>query len=172
MNIKNDSKLIKPLPTYLVPFWAGFLIFLMSYFPALLFALPQDGQIVAGNGNIQQPNSQNMVINQSSNQMITNWQGFNIGQSESVQFNQPGSNSVALNRVIGQDPTAILGKLNANGQIFITNPSGVFFGPNSIINVGSLMATSLQISDHEVRFRSWPTGRRLFPRRVRCWRCA
>jgi filamentous hemagglutinin family protein len=155
MSIKNDSKLIKPLPTYLVPFWAGFLIFLMSYFPALLFALPQDGQIVAGNGNIQQPNSQNMVINQSSNQMITNWQGFNIGQTESVQFNQPGANSVALNRVIGQDPTAILGKLNANGQIFITNPSGVFFGPNSIINVGSLMATSLQISDQDFLNRNY-----------------
>jgi filamentous hemagglutinin family protein len=155
MNIKNDSKLINPFPTYLVPFWVGFLIFLMSYFPALLFALPQDGQIVAGNGNIQQPNAQNMVINQSSNQMITNWQGFNIGQSETVQFNQPGSNSVALNRVIGQDPTAILGKLNANGQIFITNPSGVFFGPNSIINVGSLMATSLQISDQDFLNRNY-----------------
>ena len=155
MNIKNDSKLIKLLPIYLVPFWVGFLIFLMSYFPALLFALPQDGQIVAGNGNIQQPNAQNMIINQSSNQMITNWQGFDIGQSESVQFNQPGSNSVALNRVIGQDPTAILGKLNANGQIFITNPSGVFFGPNSIINVGSLMATSLQISDQDFLNRNY-----------------
>jgi filamentous hemagglutinin family protein len=96
-----------------------------------------------------------MVINQSSNQMITNWQGFNIGQTESVQFNQPGANSVALNRVIGQDPTAILGKLNANGQIFITNPSGVFFGPNSIINVGNLMATSLQISDQDFLNRNY-----------------
>jgi len=127
----------------------------MGYFPALLFALPQDGQIVAGNGNIQQPNNQNMVINQSSNQMITNWQGFDIGQSETVQFNQPGSNSVALNRVIGQDPTAILGKLNANGQIFITNSSGVFFGPNSVINVASLMATSLQISDQDFLNRNY-----------------
>ncbi len=155
MNRKNDIKPVKLLPYYLVPFWVGFLIFLMSYFPALLFALPQDGQIVAGNGNIQQPNAQNMVINQSSNQMITNWQGFDIGQSESVQFNQPNSNSVALNRVIGQDPTAILGKLNANGQIFITNPSGVFFGPNSIINVASLMATSLQISNQDFLNRNY-----------------
>ncbi len=155
MNIKNDSKFSKPLPTYLVPFWIGFLVFLMGYFPALLFALPQDGQIVAGNGNIQQPNNQNMVINQSSNQMITNWQGFDIGQSETVQFNQPGSNSVALNRVVGQDPTAILGKLNANGQIFITNASGVFFGPNSTINVGSLMATSLQISNQDFLNRNY-----------------
>ncbi len=137
------------------PFWVGFLVFLMGYFPALLFALPQDGQIVAGNGNIQQPNGQNMVINQSSNQMITNWQGFNIGQTETVQFNQPNSDAVALNRVIGQDPTAILGKLNANGKIFITNPSGVFFGPNSIINVGSLMATSLQISDQDFLNRNY-----------------
>ncbi len=155
MKIKTDFKLIKPLPYYLVPFWIGFLIFLMGFFPALLFALPQDGQIVAGNGNIQQPNSQNMVINQSSNQMITNWQGFNIGQSESVQFNQPNADAVALNRVIGQDPTSILGKLNANGKIFITNPSGVFFGPNSIINVGSLMATSLQISDQDFLNRNY-----------------
>ncbi len=155
VNSKKDSKFFRPWPYYLVPFWVGLLVFLMSYFPALVFALPQGGQIVAGNGNIQQPNNQNMVINQSSNQMITNWQGFNIGQTETVQFNQPSADAVALNRVIGQDPTAILGKLNANGKIFVTNPSGVFFGPNSIINVGSLMATSLQISDQDFLNRNY-----------------
>jgi len=134
---------------------AIFLIYMIGGFPTLVFALPQDGQIVSGQGTVGQPSPNQMVINQNTNQLITNWNSFSIGQSEHVQFNQPNVNSTALNRVMGQDPSAIMGRLSANGQVFLSNPSGVVFGQNSRVNVGGLMATTLGISNDDFLNRNY-----------------
>ncbi|WP_234418561.1 two-partner secretion domain-containing protein [Dongshaea marina] len=88
-----------------------------------------------------------MAIHQHSDKLITNWQSFNIGQDASVTFKQPGSGSVALNRVTGQSPSQILGRLNANGHVMLINPSGILFGPHSQVNVGAITASTLNISD-------------------------
>ena len=40
-----------------------------------------------------------------------------------------------------------MGSLSANGQVFIINPNGVLFGAGAQVNVGSLTATSLGLSD-------------------------
>ncbi|WP_234418562.1 filamentous hemagglutinin N-terminal domain-containing protein [Dongshaea marina] len=88
-----------------------------------------------------------MTIHQHSDKLITNWQSFSIGQDASVTFKQPGSGSVALNRVTGQSPSQILGRLNANGHVMLINPSGILFGPHSQVNVGAITASALNISD-------------------------
>ena len=54
---------------------------------------------------------------------------------------------MALNRVIGADPSVILGRLSANGQVFLVNPNGVLFGAGAVVNVGGLVASTLDISD-------------------------
>ena len=127
----------------------GFLIYLLGGFPTLVFALPQGGQIIAGSGAIHEHTPGNMEIHQSSSQMIANYQSFSIGSAQSVQFIQPSASSVSLNRVIGIDPSVILGKLSANGQIFLTNPSGVIFGQGARVDVDGLIATTLKISDQD-----------------------
>ncbi len=109
-------------------------------------ALPTGGQITPGSGTISQSGA-NMTVNQSTPQMIINWNTFNIGSQASVNFIQPGASSVALNRVSGVDPSYIFGNLTANGKVFLLNPSGVIFGPSSSINVGGLVASSLNLSD-------------------------
>ena len=114
--------------------------------PGWAFALPEGGDIVSGTGTISQTGP-DMVIQQNSSHLITNWQQFNIGTTESVTFQQPNSSAVALNRVIGTDPSLILGKLSANGQVFLSNPSGVVFGNGSVVDVHGLLATTLNISD-------------------------
>jgi hemagglutinin-like protein len=38
------------------------------------------------------------------------------------------------------------GKINANGQIVLVNPNGIFFGPTASVNVGGLIASGLNIS--------------------------
>lgn len=53
--------------------------------------------------------------------LATNWHSFDIGKNNTVQFIQPNSSSVALNRVIGASASQIMGTLQANGQIFILN---------------------------------------------------
>ena len=128
---------------------ASILVSLWAVIPGWVHALPNGGEIVSGAGSIQHPSAHDMVIQQNSQQLITNWQGFSIGSAESVTFNQPNSSAVALNRVIGVDPSIILGKLSANGQVFLTNPSGVVFGKGAVVDVHGLLATTLNISDKD-----------------------
>ncbi len=109
--------------------------------------LPQGGNVVAGSASINQatPNSLNIV--QTTNSAIINWQSFNIGAGQSVNFQQPSAASVTLNRVLGNDPSAIFGTLTANGTVMLVNPNGVFFGPGSRVDVGGLVATTANIKD-------------------------
>lgn len=130
-------------------FFIAFLIWLIGGWPTIVFALPQDGQIVSGTGSISEPTTTSMQVDQNTSQMIVNWQSFNIGQAESVNFTQPSSSSIALNRVIGVDPSLLLGNLTANGQVFIVNGSGVFFGSGSKVDTHGLIATTMAISDQD-----------------------
>ena len=131
------------------------LVFLLACSPALVFALPNGGDIVSGSGSISQPAPQDMLIQQNSQQMITNWQGFSIGSMESVTFQQPNASAVALNRVIGADPSIILGKLSANGQVFLSNPSGVVFGNGAVVDVHGFLATTLNITNENFLNRNY-----------------
>jgi len=80
---------------------------------------------------------------------IINWQQFNIGQGEITKFIQQSAQSTVLNRVLGQDPSQILGTLQTNGTVFLVNPSGVLFGQGSVVNVNGLVASTLNISDSD-----------------------
>ena len=81
-------------------------------------------------------------INQSSNRAALNWQTFNVGSAAQVNFNQPSSSSVTLNSVLDSNPSQIFGKINANGQVFLTNPNGMYFAPSASVDVGGLVATT------------------------------
>jgi len=111
-------------------------------------ALPTGGQVVAGQAAISQAGS-TMNIQQATQKAILNWQSFNIGANATVNFQQPSASAVALNRVIGQDPSAIFGNLNANGQVFLVNPNGVLFGPGARVDVGGLVATTMNIRNED-----------------------
>ena len=92
-------------------------------------------------------------ITQTAPQAILNWQSFNVGARTDVVFNQQGnSNWVALNRVIGNvGPSQILGHIKADGQVLLINQSGIIFGGASQINVGSLVASTLNITDQQFK---------------------
>ena len=108
--------------------------------------LPTGGTVTAGGATITTgPGS--MTINQSTQNAAINWQSFSIGQGGSVVFVQPNSSSVALNRVLGPDASAIFGSLTSNGQVFLINPNGVLFGQGSQVNVGGLVASTLGMTD-------------------------
>ncbi|GAB3462920.1 two-partner secretion domain-containing protein [Azotobacter salinestris] len=111
--------------------------------------LPEGGQIVLGSGAIGTPAGNHLQIQQSSQKMAIDWQTFNIGADKSVTFQQPNSSAIALNRVIGSDGSAILGKLDANGQVFLINPNGILFGPGASVNVGGLVASTLDLGNED-----------------------
>ncbi|WP_321532197.1 MBG domain-containing protein [uncultured Desulfuromonas sp.] len=110
--------------------------------------LPTGGSIVSGTGSIQTSGA-TMTVNQGSQQLIATWDSFNIGQKASVNFAQPGTTAVALNRITDQSPSQILGSLSANGQVFLINPSGIIFGSSAQVNVGGLVASTLDIADED-----------------------
>ena len=108
-------------------------------------ALPKGGQVRVGAGQITQ-SGQLLLIQQTTPRLGIDWQHFDIGSGATVEFRQPGASSVALNRVVGQDPSAIFGRLQSNGQVFLTNPNGVLFAPGSRVDVGGLVASTLDLS--------------------------
>ncbi|RXJ90478.1 hypothetical protein CRV01_04780 [Arcobacter sp. CECT 8983] len=114
----------------------------------LTFAAPAGGVVTSGSATINQ-NSNVTNINQTSNKATINWQDFSIGKNEIVNFKQPNSNSITLNRVIGSEKSIINGALNANGQVWILNSNGVLFGRNASINTSGLLATTAELSDKD-----------------------
>jgi filamentous hemagglutinin family protein len=121
-------------------------IFLLVLFGSQVQALPVNGIVVAGSAHVAVSGS-NTVITQSSQNAVLNWQNFSIAQGESVRFVQPNSSSVALNQVLGSDPSNIFGSLSANGKVFLVNPNGILFGQGATVNVGGLVASTVRISN-------------------------
>ena len=113
-------------------------------------ALPAGGRVVLGSADLSSAPGDNGGIShiaQGGPHLIINWDSFNIAAGKQVVFRQPYPSAVALNRVIGNSASLILGQLNANGQVFLVNPNGILFGPNSQINVGALAASTLALSN-------------------------
>jgi filamentous hemagglutinin family protein len=112
-------------------------------------AMPTGAQVQAGTATLQQPNAQTLVVKQATDRAVINWKSFSIASGESVVFQQPSARSVALNPVIGSDPSLIFGSLQANGQLFLINPNGVLFGRGASVDVGGIVASTLGISTQD-----------------------
>lgn len=112
------------------------------------FAAPQNGVVTLGSAAISQ-SGLNTQITQSTQKAAINWQSFSIAPNESVEFKQPSVSSMTLNKVIGNEKSIIDGILKANGQVFLINKNGVLFGKDSYVNVGSLVASTLDLQDSD-----------------------
>jgi filamentous hemagglutinin family protein len=92
-----------------------------------------------------------LTINQGSAlSAIYNWASFNISAGNTVQFNQASASAVALNRIFDPNITTIAGTLKGNGQIYLVNPNGILFGSGANVNVGGLIASTLDIPDARI----------------------
>jgi filamentous hemagglutinin family protein len=110
--------------------------------------LPGGGQVVVGSGQLLQ-SANLLVVQQNSARLGLDWQSFNIGPGATVEFRQPGASAIALNRVLGNSGSQIFGQLKANGQVFLTNPNGVLFAPGAQVDVGGLVASTLDLSQQD-----------------------
>lgn len=112
---------------------------------SVALAGPTGGVVVSGEATISTPGAGRTVIDQGSHSVQLNWNTFDVAANESVQFQQPSSSAVALNRILDQNPSQIFGRLEANGQVILVNPNGILFGHSAQLNVGSLVASSLDV---------------------------
>ena len=113
-----------------------------------VYANPTGGTVTSGAATIA-ANGSTMTVTQTTGKTAINWQSFNIASGEKVQFVQPSANAVALNRVVGNDASAIYGTLSANGKVYLINPNGVLFAPGAQVSVGGLVASTLNLSDND-----------------------
>ena len=117
---------------------------LLCMLPQLALANPQDGVVSAGQASIASSGN-TLTVNQTSNKAVIDWRGFDIGAGETTQFVQPGSSSIALNRVNSNNASHIDGNLTANGNVIIVNQNGVLFGQNAKVDVNGLVASTADI---------------------------
>ncbi len=121
----------------------------LSLVSGVALSNPEGGQVVAGQGRIVQTSGTRVDVMQGSERMGIDWESFSIGGGEHVNFAQPSSRAVALNRVTGSSASNIEGLLTANGNVFLVNRNGVFFHRGSVVDVGGLLATTADITNRD-----------------------
>ena len=114
-------------------------------FGASVHANPSGQSVASGSASFAVNGNTLSVTNTPG--AIINWQQFSIGKDEVTRFIQQNAASAVLNRVIGQDPSVILGQLLSNGRVFLINPSGIAFGRGAVIDVAGLVASTLNLTD-------------------------
>lgn len=111
-------------------------------------ALPVLGNIASGTADVTRNISQGkLTVNQQTDKLIANWNSFNVGANAQVVFNQPSTNSIALNRIGSAAASQIFGQVTANGKLILVNPNGLTIGSTGQISASSVIASTLHITD-------------------------
>lgn len=99
-------------------------------------------------------NGLDVNIRQTAAQAVLHWKTFNVGRDTTLNFDQSAGGAdagkwVAINKVFDPQarPSQILGRINAQGQVYIVNPNGILFGGASQVNTRALVASTLQINE-------------------------
>ncbi len=150
-SVKGVASKVSAFHFYFLPIALG--LFLNGWHaafasPPIPSQLPVGGQVVAGQADISQT-SNVLNVNQSSQRAVIEWQSFNLGKNAQVNFNQPSTDSVTLNRVLDNNPSQIFGKISSPGQVFLLNPNGAYFAPSASLEVGSFLASTHKISTED-----------------------
>lgn len=113
----------------------------------VVFAMPQGGVIAGGSGSISTAGNAMNVAQQTKN-LFVNWDAFSVAKGEKVQFSGPQDFAV-LNRVVGHDESKIYGEINAanKGNVYLINPNGILIGDGAVINTGSFIASTKDVTD-------------------------
>lgn len=117
----------------------------LAFYPIRLAANPSGFHQIYGHTEVS-VSGNTTLLQQSSDKAIVNWDRFNIDANEHVSIIQP-QGGIALYRVIGSDASRILGSLSATGSLFLVNQNGIYFGRDAQVDVGSIVASTLNIND-------------------------
>jgi filamentous hemagglutinin family protein len=112
--------------------------------------LPTGYSVNSGNVAVSTAGA-NMTIKQNTDKASVNWQSFSIGSAASVNIQQNSASSVLLNRVVGNDPSQIFGKLTANGQVILINPNGIVFGKGGSVTASAFTASTFGMSEEDFK---------------------
>jgi filamentous hemagglutinin family protein len=88
-----------------------------------------------------------VTVTQTASKAVINWDTFSLSSGATFNVTNQTVNSILLNRVVGGSASQINGSITANGSVWIVNPQGVYFNSGSSVSVGSLLASTLAITD-------------------------
>jgi filamentous hemagglutinin family protein len=115
--------------------------------PAGLVPQMSGGNLDWSGAGIASSTASTMTIQQTQSRAVLNWQQFNLNPGERVVFDQQGNASwAALNQIWDANPSIIRGAIQAPGTVYLINQNGIVFGAEAQINVGSLIASALNVN--------------------------
>lgn len=118
-----------------------------------VFAMPTGGQVMDGDvkGIVNGTVASGGTINVNSNALI-DWTNFGIDKGETLNFKFGQDYLNVINHVIGSDMSRLLGTLNAkNGNVYLINPNGILVGGGARIDAGSLILSTLNATDDQLK---------------------
>src|SRR5437588_5526984 len=146
---KRPSQVVKATPRRLRagprPLAVAAAVALLPWTSQVL-ANPTGEKTLFGVVDYARPNAQTMNINVTTPSAGSSFNSFSIDAGQTVNIQQLSSTSTYLIKDVGGTASQIYGTLNANGQVFMSNTTGVYFGRGAEVNVGALFATSLNIN--------------------------
>lgn len=104
--------------------------------------------VVAGDLAIKDISATHTQYTHTANVNIVDFYKFGVLEGHQLDVVMPDAGR-ALYRVLGNSASEVLGKLNSNGSLFLINQNGVLFGPNAQVNVGNIVASTLNISNDD-----------------------
>jgi filamentous hemagglutinin family protein len=114
---------------------------------APLHAGPNGAEVLSGQASVAVDGSLTTVT--AGHNAIVRWNAFDVGRQETVQFIQPGAAARILNLIGSLSPSQIHGTLRSNGQVYLVNPAGIYFGSTAVVDVGGLYAVGGSISKED-----------------------
>ncbi|NID14909.1 filamentous haemagglutinin family protein [Luteibacter yeojuensis] len=99
-------------------------------------------------------------VKQTAKKAILTWDSFNVGRDTTLYFNQSGGNLtgggndwIALNRVNdpSANPSQILGRMKAEGTVYLLNRNGIIFGQGAQVDTHSLLASSMYLFSKDLK---------------------
>jgi len=111
----------------------------------LLLAVPSH----AGKGFTTTVSGRTTTFTQSVDKVFNRVENYNIKAGDAHTYIQPSSSAIFVQRVMGKNPSSILGSLNANGRVWIMNSGGVMIGRAARINTAGFMAASLVMGEDD-----------------------
>ena len=130
-----------------------FLHILISLLPlGHLLSLPEGTEVLQG-GATHSTVGKEMTIRAPDGSILRH-KRFNLASDETIRFEQPTTESRALNRITDSAPSRIDGRIEANGRVYIVNPAGVVFGSGSTVEAGRLHVIGGRYSDEDFNART------------------
>jgi len=102
--------------------------------------------VVTGDLTVKDISATHTQYTHTANVNIVDFYKFGVMKGHQLDVVMPDAGR-ALYRVIGNSRSEIMGTLNSNGTLVLVNQNGILFGKGSEVNVGNIVASTLNISN-------------------------